>query len=340
MKEIGGQFSIWDSFFTLNSQIDLTKCYTFHCGRAAIEAITGNLSPGTVLLPSYICESVAKPFLNAPHLKVQWVSLQLPQSFDLKNLKTMVDIYNPKYLFLLDFFGYIDSNLEDILQLCEAKKIDIIYDATHSWLNHIPFSPPLWATYCVVSVRKTIPVFDGGLLWSKKPLSNIYTSRICHYKSFIRLFAMFLKKISYLKKIWLPILQWYEESLDSSFGQRTPMSWISKFMLQKQNLIKISRCRAANWKFLMENMPSTIRFICASPITFGFPILFKNEREREMMKRRFISSCVYCPIHWPIRFYLQDSSYPTSLCLLTLPIDQRFTVKDMEKVISLLRQIK
>ena len=137
-------------------------------GRDALKAIAREYEPCTALLPALSCDSMVLPFKQYGH-KIAFYKLNEDYSINLDSL----NINDEKVLFLyMDYFGNRAIRNEDLERLRSIGTIIFIEDRTHNliWDRRYSFEPD----YIVASLRKWIPIPDGGLLWGKitKPLSN------------------------------------------------------------------------------------------------------------------------------------------------------------------------
>jgi hypothetical protein len=70
------------------------------------------------------------------------------------------------------------------------------------------------------------------------------------------------------------------------------------------------------------------------------PLLFKNEKLREIYRKKLINSNIYPPIHWelpediPLTFKYE---HDLSKRILSIPIDQRYGLKEMGYIINKLK---
>ena len=66
---------------------------------------------------------------------------------------------------------------------------------------------------------------------------------------------------------------------------------------------------------------------------------FKNEDERDGVKKKLIKNNVYPPIIWDLESYIpEDFAYERNLSkrILTVPVDQRYGFTEMSKVVEIL----
>lgn len=69
----------------------------------------------------------------------------------------------------------------------------------------------------------------------------------------------------------------------------------------------------------------------------GFPIIVENRNE---LKNKLIENMIYPPIHWELPDAINRRHFPLSWYIsehiLTIPIDQRYTEKEMEYILKIL----
>jgi hypothetical protein len=119
---------------------------------------------------------------------------------------------------------------------------------------------------------------------------------------------------------------------------------ISKNLLSRVDVEYIKNIRCRNFVYVYDRIKNNnkIRIIfdkdkIKDNIPIGFPILINN---RDNIRKKLMSESIYCPIHWSIKdnyipnifndaYYLSDS-------ILTLPIDQRYNLEDMNRLVNTL----
>ena len=152
MREIGSEF--WD-VPTINQKNSLFPESTqwFLSGRSALNAIIKELGEArSVSLPSWCCDSMIKPFIDAGmevrFYPVYWREGQLIQEWS----------FDCDVLFLIDYFGYTGA-IPDL----NGLKGTVIRDVTHSIFS-TSYSD---ADYYFGSLRKWCGVWTGGYAWAK-----------------------------------------------------------------------------------------------------------------------------------------------------------------------------
>ena len=74
---------------------------------------------------------------------------------------------------------------------------------------------------------------------------------------------------------------------------------------------------------------------------FLLPLRFESEDERDFVKNSLIREDIYPPILWDIESFVPRQyvyEHELSKRMLTLPIDQRYTIRDLSKPVTLLNQ--
>ena len=120
----------------------------------------------TILIPGYICYSLVEPIIKKGFI-VEYYDVNKNLSLDLKNLKEIVKNKNISALVIVHYFGFL-MEIKEIYNFCKSKKIELIEDYCHNFLPRI-YSKDLdkLNTTKIYSLRKTIPINDGGAIENK-----------------------------------------------------------------------------------------------------------------------------------------------------------------------------
>ena len=89
------------------------------------------------------------------------------------------------------------------------------------------------------------------------------------------------------------------------------------FITDMDNIVKRRKDNNTFLKITM-NYPS-IEHIRDNP--FAYPLLFKNEQERDEFQKKLTDNKIYPKIYW-------QNNHPTSKKILFMPTDQRYTPND------------
>ena len=152
MLEIGSEF--WDVPTTnIENGIFNESIQWFLSGRIALKSIIKRLKGcKTVAIPSWCCDSMIRPFIEAGidiHFYPVYFDGQIVQEYN----------YDCDILFVMDYFGF--TSVTPDLAIYDGI---VIRDVTHSIFNGTPTD----ADYCFGSLRKWCGVWTGGYAWSKR----------------------------------------------------------------------------------------------------------------------------------------------------------------------------
>ena len=327
MREIGSEF--WD-VPTTDRQNNLFPESTqwFLSGRSALTAIIRDIKSKkkvhTVAMPSWCCDSMIKPFINAGlevHLYPVYYDESLTQAVNL----------NCDVLFLMDYFGYTGKqpNLSGYIGVA-------IRDVTHSLFSHQYKD----AQYYFGSLRKWCGVKTGGYAWGER----LGEGEIDEKFTTLRTSAM-QKKAKYINgetedKGYLKIYEEAEEYLDDLDGVYCPLqSDVNE--AKHLDTAYVRNQRRKNAGVLMDALKSHLIFPTFSKedCPMFVPILVPNGK-RDELRRYLINHDIYCPIHWPVSEYhrLDEKELNLYRNELSLVCDQRYTEADMYRMIYMIEQ--
>ncbi len=330
MKEIGSEY--WEVSPIGDKENSLFPDHTqwFLSGRIALEAIIKELKHiKTVALPSWCCESIIKPFVDAG-IKVNFYSVYKEQKF-IQDLRLDCDA-----ILIMDFFGYTGNNPD----LSSYNGI-IIRDLTHSIFSK-PYSD---ADYYFGSLRKWCGIITGGYAWTKDGhllgQSNIANEEYVNIRK-----AAMQNKSEYIngKSDSKDYLQLFAKAEDILENENTGPAIEQDIELAKKiDVDKLKAIRKSNEKKLEESLKDYLIFQNQneSDCPMFVPILVPNG-QRDALRKKLIDEGIYCPIHWPISEYhnlspKENQLYDNSLSLVC---DQRYNETDMDRIISVIRDFE
>lgn len=327
MREIGSEF--WDVPTTSTEATIFPESTQWYLsGRSALQAIIEDISEcHTVAMPSWCCDSMIKPFVNAGlavHFYPVWFDHGIHQ--DLR--------FESDVLLLMDFFGY--SVPQPDLSGYQGL---IIRDVTHSILS----STYSDADYYFGSLRKWCGVWTGGYAWSRDghwfPMSSSEDKRYI----FLRKQAMEMKK-DYMtgkreEKGYLEVFDQAENILDDL--EMLPAAERDVELAKRLDVELIRIRRRSNAEVLRQAFPSWLLFpgMKLTDCPMFVPVLVPDEK-RDKLRRYLIEHLIYCPIHWPAckyhhltkqEKYIYDNE-------LSLVCDQRYTEEDMNRIVRTIKQ--
>lgn len=328
MREIGSEF--WDTPIS-NHQNRLFRESTqwFLSGRSALLAIIHELRQAkTVALPSWCCDSMIKPFVDAGlevhFYPVYWQNGEFIQEID----------YSCDVLFLIDYFGYAGKDRD-----LDNYKGTVIRDVTHSLFSY-QYSD---ADYYFGSLRKWCGVWTGGFAWTKDDHQLCMQDADDMGYVFLRDKAMKMKN-SYIHgwgvrdKEYLKIFEDAEECLEKTGV--APAALRDVQVINKLDVGFFKNRRRTNAEVLRNAFQDWLIFPNLSPSdTPMFVPVLVPDGKRDELRRFLIKNEIYCPVHWPVSKYHRldrrtEFIYKNELSLVC---DQRYTEEDMNRIVETIK---
>jgi dTDP-4-amino-4,6-dideoxygalactose transaminase len=229
-----------------------------------------------------------------------------------------------------------------------AQHSDCILIEDHS---HDPFSD--WAKqsrahYAIASLRKTLPLPDGAMLWSPQqlliPQPSASPSKGAEYKlSAMVLKQAYLRGAELSKTAYRSLQIQGEQLLFDEMNARAsdvsiallPYLDIDQFQQQRRSNIEqflalSSELDQSDWHPLFQswNPGST---------PFNAVIVCRNQTYRNSMRHYLMSRNIFTAVHWQQPATALDSlAVELSNRILTIPVDQRYRSDDIQQMIDAL----
>jgi hypothetical protein len=350
-NEIGSEFWLNDTPDELDSEIpdwinQFGNATLTSSGRGAISLFLQKIQPKfkTALLPAYVCDSVIIPFIEQGYI-CYYYDLNERLIPDIESINSYNDM---GVFFHMGYYGFPTNNqLSDVIQKLKAKGSIIIEDVTHTLYSD--YNRSEYNDYYVASLRKWFGLPSGGVLVSVNGYIS-EPSELNEYLADIRRQALLIKgdyivrPNAALKSQYLSLFELGEEFLDRDV---TPyqIDVISKKLIGTLNSSRLIEKRRENFSILFEGIrlmnyiDSVFLSLPDNVCPMFFPIYLNTNRNK--IRQRLIEHEIYCPIHWPIPSqigHIQDrNALEIYNKILSIPCDQRYGTKDMERIISTLR---
>ena len=72
---------------------------------------------------------------------------------------------NDKVVFIVDYFGYPDVNIEEVIRICRSENAIILEDCAHAlYSDYIDHTCGIYGDYVIYSIHKMLPYEKGGFL--------------------------------------------------------------------------------------------------------------------------------------------------------------------------------
>jgi hypothetical protein len=315
------------------------KSVWYSLARHAITEVLAFCRASTLWVPEYFCEDVTehiegyceiKRYFDRPtQAQPDWETLS-PSKGDL--------------VLAVDYFGmrspsawYAWAAKRDCL-LLEDYSHDPAYGFRHSR-----------ADYAFSSLRKTMPVPDGALLWSPAGHS-LPQSPVGKAVGTEEKFAAMVWKFEYLagraddkiKEVFRNWQLYGEQGLSDQLVSAPapesvalcslgiPEAWLERRRLNVEFLLRE-----------LQNFTPAGAILASAPpacTPFAAVLQFKTHEARELARRRLTENQIYCPVHWPAGKGSSKEAKYLSATLLTLISDQRYGIEDMKRIVSTLQK--
>jgi len=350
MKDIGSIFPLYQkdlSFHTNDVTKDENNIYFSLC-REALFAVAQsmNTTNKVVLLPAYTCDTVYQPFKQLGWTCLYY-SINKDLSIDTNSLLKMSQVGNPSLVIAHPYFG-MEFGQEEIKALRQLKSSStrVLIDNTQCIFSKERLD---FVDYYTGSYRKWFSIPDGGFLYAKSPDGINQPEE--ENKVFVSAQegAMYLRGEYFcsdnedLKKLSIQLnkaADYYSE------GEVAPhrMSDFSMHRLADENLSLDQSSRLSNYRFLYNKLAhSTISFVCndierVTTAPLYFPIYTQKRSE---LQRLLAAQHIYLPVIWPVgndEVLINSSVKYIYDHILCIPIDQRYTIEDMGKIVELINQ--
>ena len=322
-REIGSEFWNVPVMEKQNSLFpESTQWYL--SGRSALQAIIAELGEaGSVSLPSWCCDSMIKPFVDAG-LSINYHPVVVENGELIQKVGADTDV-----LFLMDYFGYTAPQPD-----LNGYRGIVVRDVTHSLFS----STYSDADYYFGSLRKWCGVWTGGYAWSRDYHRLKVGSPNAGYIT-LRSRAMEMKK-AYIEegqgdKEYLKRYDAAEDYLETV--GIAPAADRDMGLAQRLDVETIKVRRRANAEVLRRAFPDWLIFPNLSPTdTPMFVPVFVPDGKRDALRRYLINNEIYCPIHWPVSGYhkLDERTAHIYENELSLVCDQRYTEEDMNRMVD------
>lgn len=314
MKAIGGYFELE----TKKGNDYHERALRLNTGRNAFEYIVMTRKYNKVYLPLYTCD-VLMSSLDKLNLKYEFYSI----NEDLEPVFNR-DLLTDEAFLYINYYGIKD----DIVIKLASTYNNLIIDNTQAF-----FSTPIPGIDTFYSARKFFGVADGAYLYTTKRL-NI---RLVKDYSLDRM-GHLLARIDKGAEFGYKIFRENDESLN--LQDIKEMSELSSAILKGIDYNEVIRIRKENFNFLEESLKDLNDFKCnvndrECPMIYPF-LAKEGGRIRDLL----IENQIYVACYWnSVLDMVADDSYEGHLTnnLLPLPIDQRYTFVEMQRIITIIK---
>lgn len=318
---IGGYFSL-----ELNDGGErYADAIKLNAGRYALEFILRGRKYRKVLLPYYICDSVLQPLVR---LNIAYEFYHINEQLE---PASKLYIREDEAVLYVNYFGlknrFVDS-------FCLAFR-NTILDNTQAFYSEPGNKVYENAIQCdtFYSCRKFFGVSDGAYLYTNCDIGQ----DLPQDESFERM-TFLTKRIDRSPMDGYADFRANDKAF-SNVGMRR-MSRLTESIMQGIDYEEKANRRIQNFKLLDDALRNINYFkwdIAPGTIPMVYPLYVKNGAE---LRQKLIDNHVFCARYWPnVLEWCRSSDweYQLSENLICLPIDQRYGMKEMERIIDLIK---
>jgi hypothetical protein len=290
-------------------------------------------------MPEYFCYEVIDSVVEATGVKIVYYN-DFPGN-DARGIVATLPYRDGDVLFRVNYFGLRDFRSE------KEITVPVIEDHTHDLMGH--WSIYSDADWCIASLRKTLPIAEGGMLWSPKQLS-IDNIELKESKEGVNIaeqrWRAMEMKASYLRgdnvnkedfrKIYLETEDWFDHA------ELSPIDKQSEMFIKQLDINSWINAKRKNWDVLYQLVKTKARILIpedSSCNPFSFIVLAKDKTQREVWKKELIDRKVYPAILWNVPDNVHAHSRNVSDRMLSIHCDGRYSEKDMEHLATILNQV-
>lgn len=312
-KSIGGYFGLELSVVRKEYFPNMLKLNT---GRNCFEYILLANKTKRVYLPKYMCRALLEPMKK---LNIDYVFYSINKDFELVD---DIELKNNELLLYINYFGIKDAYCYELNNKYGNK---LILDYSQSF-----YALPQKSVSTFYSLRKFFGLPDGGLLNTNNKLVGTKFDKDVSYERVSHL----------LKRLDLGVESGYEDfkinEISLSDQPIKEMSNLTEALLNSIDYQKVKEKRLENFNYLEKKLRNTNKLkIDLSSISC--PMCYPYYSEDRKLRQHLIDNKIFVPLYWKNVFdWCEENEieYKFAKGIIPLPIDQRYGIEDMCKIIE------
>ena len=336
-KEFGSDFQYIDTYQSNTTKWidDFYNPLFMSNGRQCIIALIQKEKWKRIWIPEYFCYEVINTILSQTNIKIVYYS-DYPLNRDDDIIKNL-PYREGDVLLRVNYFGIRTyRNNQDL-------PIPIIEDHSHNirsrWALHSN------ADWCIASIRKTLPIPEGGILWSPKGnnhsinLSNTKENKeiardrwLAMQMKYDYLYGRLLEKDNY-RRLFLETEIQFDSSKLSLIDDK------SREFLKRFDIDLWQKVKRHNWISLRSLISNKIQILepeNESCNMFSFILLLENKKRRDSIRKKLIESSVYPAILWQVPNKTYPEVQDISNRMLSIHCDGRYNDDEIRQLASII----
>lgn len=345
MIEFGSDFHYISCFQSRDSTLcDFYQKANYYAdGRQALIHLYQSQGWQRLWMPEYFCYDVIATLENAG-LNIIYYQ-DWPDNRDdsktLENIQRKGQFKPNDAILRVNFFGTRTKRSSENL-LVAAVVEDHTHDLIGDWAMHST------ADWCIASLRKTLPIPEGGMLWSpmglklpEAPETSIENEQIAITRwEAMKLKARYLAGESVEKAAFRKGYIETEEYFDSA--SICALDKESQEYLKSFNIREWYNQKRVNWNLLKDIRKEGVRVIRPESMgcyPFSLVLLFDSFDERDRVRKELIEHQVYPAVLWNVDVPTDGEIFKFSRGMLSIHCDARYTQEDILQLKSIIESI-
>lgn len=239
-----------------------------------------------VLIPDFICESIPN-YLISHNIKIKFYKINYNLQIDWEDLINKLN-KNSKFLILVHYFGF-PLDLNKTIEFTKKNNLILIEDNTHGFNGSYQGKTlGTFGDYGVTSPRKHIQLNYGGILYSKRKITDYYSLNLVYQTTTLQKFKFFVSNnflrsklilINIFKKKIHSLVKEYESIIKASI-----LDNYSKKIIYNTNWIFLKKNKSKNYQYWKQfskknNLISLIEMDVGDLNPWAYPILVSSDLE-------------------------------------------------------------
>ena len=269
-----------------------------------------------IWLPKLLCSAISDT-CKEENVQILYYSIDkqlrpvLPQSLE------------GDWLYLINYYG--QYSVEEIRHLGQIYQ-NIIVDNVQAF-----YTKPIYGLDTIYTCRKFFGVPDGGYLYTDCTLSEILQKD----ESYDRL-TFLAGRLERSANEFYSAYRENEQRIDELPLRR--MSMVTQNLLRGIDYEQIKKDRERNFSYLQEHLRSINQLKLYLPDgPYMYPLLVKGGAK---IRKKLQEKKIYIPTLWPNVLQecpVNSLEYQYATDILPIPVDQRYSVRDMETIVDEIR---
>ncbi len=245
-------------------------------------------------------------------------------------------------LLRMNFFGLRDKRSNKNIPC------SVIEDHSHDPFGH-------WALYsdadwCISSIRKLLPLPEGGMMWSPKGHSltvalqpSAENERIATTRwEGMKMKAAYLKGEAVSKdefrKCYTETEEWFDKAEPTSIDDKS-----RRFVTKQLDINRWLGAKRRNWTLLQSLVNKDVCKVLKPEddtcTMFSLVLLFESKEKRDKVRKHMIEACVYPAILWAVPDSASENAKSFSDRMLSVHCDGRYSEEDIRQLACILNKV-